>query len=142
LISCSFSSAQDNRETVDFSLCGLKRQGHAGLDRASPTCRLQAFSRRSGCVPAEPYPPLKQPPDYQSVVRWQQGQSIILLLIAQTCLLLIAPRQPRPEAAAVGERWPTAHGLQQMPVVCACRDICRDDLWFEIELAALKSDGR
>jgi hypothetical protein len=27
------------------------------------------------------------------VVRWQQGQSIILLLIAQTCLLLIAPRQ-------------------------------------------------
>jgi hypothetical protein len=50
--------------------------------------------------------------------------------------------KPRPEAAAVGERWPTAHGLQQMPVVCACCDICRDDLWFEIELAALKSDGR
>jgi len=29
--------------------------------RTSPTCRLQAFRRRSGCVPAEPYPPLKRP---------------------------------------------------------------------------------
>lgn len=28
--------------------------------QASPTCRLQAFRRRSGCIPAEPYPPLKQ----------------------------------------------------------------------------------
>ena len=25
------------------------------------TCRLSGFRRRSGCVPAEPYPPLKQP---------------------------------------------------------------------------------
>lgn len=33
----------------------------AGAGRASPTCRLQAFRRRSDCVPAEPYPPLKQP---------------------------------------------------------------------------------
>src|SRR5437870_13743403 len=28
--------------------------------QASPTCRLQASSRRSGCIPAEPYPPLEQ----------------------------------------------------------------------------------
>jgi enamine deaminase RidA (YjgF/YER057c/UK114 family) len=47
-----------------------------------------------------------------------------------------------PEDVAVWERWQTAHGLQQMPVVCACCDICRDDLMFEIELDALKSDGR
>ena len=26
----------------------------------SPTCRLQASRRRSGCVPAEPYPPLER----------------------------------------------------------------------------------
>jgi hypothetical protein len=43
----------------DFPLCGLKRQGHAGLGVPSPTCRLQASSRRSGCVPAEPYPPME-----------------------------------------------------------------------------------
>lgn len=29
--------------------------------KTSPTCRLPGFRRRSGCVPAEPYPPLKQP---------------------------------------------------------------------------------
>jgi len=27
----------------------------------SPACRLPDFRRRSGCVPAEPYPPLKRP---------------------------------------------------------------------------------
>src|ERR1039457_1482391 len=33
--------------------------GHARLGVPSPTCRLQASSRRSGCVPAEPYPPME-----------------------------------------------------------------------------------
>src|ERR1035441_7463823 len=35
---------------------GLPRRVERG-----PACRLPDFSRRSGCVPAEPYPPLKQP---------------------------------------------------------------------------------
>jgi len=34
------------------------RASRAGAE-ASPTCRLSGFRRRSGCVPAEPYPPLK-----------------------------------------------------------------------------------
>src|SRR5262249_53759117 len=29
--------------------------------QSSPTCRLSGSRRRSGCVPAEPYPPLEQP---------------------------------------------------------------------------------
>ena len=44
----------------DFPLCRLKRQRHAGLGVPSPACRLQASSRRSGCVPAVPYPPLER----------------------------------------------------------------------------------
>src|SRR5512133_263242 len=28
--------------------------------RAARPCRLPAFRRRSGCIPAEPYPPLKR----------------------------------------------------------------------------------
>src|ERR1035438_5570846 len=43
----------------DFSLCGLKRQGHAGLGGPSPTCPLPTSRRRSGCVPAKPYPPME-----------------------------------------------------------------------------------
>jgi hypothetical protein len=35
------------------------RASRAGAE-ASPTCRLSDFRRRSGCVPAEPYPPLKR----------------------------------------------------------------------------------
>ena len=35
------------------------RASRAGAE-ASPTCRLSGFRQRSGCVPAEPYPPLKQ----------------------------------------------------------------------------------
>jgi len=35
------------------------RASRAGAE-ASPTCRLSDFRRRSGCVPAKPYPPLKQ----------------------------------------------------------------------------------
>jgi hypothetical protein len=29
------------------------------------------YRRRSGCVPAGPYPPLKHLPDYPSLARWQ-----------------------------------------------------------------------
>jgi hypothetical protein len=32
-----------------------------GRRESGPACRLPDFRRRSGCVPAEPYPPLKQP---------------------------------------------------------------------------------
>jgi hypothetical protein len=34
------------------------RAGPAAQSRR--TCRLSGFRRRSGCVPAEPYPPLEQ----------------------------------------------------------------------------------
>ena len=44
----------------DLSLWDLHRQGLAGPLLGGPTCRLQGFWRRSGCVPAEPYPPQKQ----------------------------------------------------------------------------------
>jgi len=46
---------------MDLSLFLLMPAGasRAGL-AADPTCRLSAFRRRSGCVPAEPYPPLKR----------------------------------------------------------------------------------
>ena len=37
---------------------GLAKPGRHGGD--GPTCRLSGFTRRSGCVPAEPYPPLKR----------------------------------------------------------------------------------
>lgn len=46
---------------LDFSHYGGYRQGHAGpgLLRSDPTCRLSGSRRRSGCIPAEPYPPLE-----------------------------------------------------------------------------------
>jgi hypothetical protein len=43
---------------VDFSLGTDTGRGMPGRQRG-PTCRLPDFRRRSGCVPAEPYPPLK-----------------------------------------------------------------------------------
>jgi hypothetical protein len=43
-----------------FFALKLETAGACRAGLASPTCRLQAFRRRSGCVPAEPYPPLKQ----------------------------------------------------------------------------------
>ena len=46
-------------EWMDLSLCHLLRQGLAGPLNSGPTCRLQGFRRRSGCVPAEPYLPRK-----------------------------------------------------------------------------------
>src|ERR1035441_6602281 len=55
----------------DLPLWSLKRQGHAGLGMPSPTCRLQASSRRSGCIPAEPYLPLKHPSNKGPCEPWQ-----------------------------------------------------------------------
>ena len=47
----------------------------AGASRAAlgnrPTCRLSVFRRRSGCVPAEPYPPLK-PPQLRATLSCEQ----------------------------------------------------------------------
>jgi len=39
----------------------LTPAGHAGPPSSHPACRSPGFERRSGCVPAEPCPPLKQP---------------------------------------------------------------------------------
>src|ERR1017187_9513336 len=55
----------------DLPLWSLKRQGDAGLGMPSPTCRLQASSRRSGCIPAEPYLPLKHPSNKGPCEPWQ-----------------------------------------------------------------------
>ena len=48
-------------EEGGFFALELAPAGHAGPLLYSPACRLPDFSRRSGCVPAEPYPPLKRP---------------------------------------------------------------------------------
>jgi enamine deaminase RidA (YjgF/YER057c/UK114 family) len=40
---------------------------------------------------------------------------------------------------AAWDDWRARHGLQAMPVVCTCCDICRGDLLFEIELDAIQS---
>ena len=61
LISCSFSSAQDVRGKWIYRFGTGTGRGHARLPADSRACRLPGFRRRSGCVPAEPYPPLKQP---------------------------------------------------------------------------------
>src|ERR1017187_5067165 len=44
-----------------------------GCRESSPACRLPDFRRRSGCVPAEPYPPLKQPTSLQNKLRLAIG---------------------------------------------------------------------
>ena len=50
------------READGFCALELAPAEPAGPRRGrSPACRLPDFRRRSGCVPAEPYPPLKQP---------------------------------------------------------------------------------
>lgn len=36
------------------------RACRVGPARPNPTCRLSGSRRRSGCIPAEPYPPLEQ----------------------------------------------------------------------------------
>jgi len=46
-----------------------------------------------------------------------------------------------PADAPLFADWLARHGLQSMPVVSACCDICRDNLLFEIELEAVQAGG-
>ena len=48
-------------EKDGFFAFELAPAGLAGPPKGSPARRLPDFDRRSGCVPAEPYPPPKQP---------------------------------------------------------------------------------
>ena len=59
--------------------------GHVGDDS---TCRWSGFRRRSGCVPAEPYLPLKQPKGLQVPDLETTDTTIIFLLIAHESLFL------------------------------------------------------
>ena len=46
-----------------------------------------------------------------------------------------------PADAPLFADWLARHGLQSLPVVSACCDICRDNLLFEIELEAVQAGG-
>jgi enamine deaminase RidA (YjgF/YER057c/UK114 family) len=46
-----------------------------------------------------------------------------------------------PADAPLFADWLARYGLQALPVVCACCDICRDNLLFEIELEAVQAGG-
>src|ERR1039458_2335808 len=62
------------READGFCALELAPAEPAGPRRGrSPACRLPDFRRRSGCVPAEPYPPLKQPTSLQNKLRLAIG---------------------------------------------------------------------
>jgi hypothetical protein len=61
---------------MDLSLWSRYRQGlasRAGLGSPDPTCRLSGSRRRSGCVPAEPYPPLERG-ELGDAVRAREGE--------------------------------------------------------------------
>jgi len=45
-----------------------------------------------------------------------------------------------PADVAAWDDWRARHEQRTMPVVCACCDICRDNLLFEIELDAVRAD--
>jgi hypothetical protein len=98
---------------IALSLLQQKERNKAGrLESNHPALLLLAgFRRRSGCVPAEPYPPLKRPncaalghngQPLNSVQTHYSGLARTLspvllahspLLRAQTCPVLLAPRQ-------------------------------------------------
>ena len=78
-----------------------------GWDYPSPTCRLQASIRRSGCVPAEPYPPMERvkntSPQLENKGGWQKSAFDRTSAFANYRLsafanysrpVLLAPRQP------------------------------------------------
>jgi len=46
-----------------------------------------------------------------------------------------------PADAPLFADWLARHGQPAMPMVCACCDICRDNLLFEIELEAVQAGG-
>jgi hypothetical protein len=54
-----FFMAERITQKKGFIALGLIPAGLAGPRKGGPTGRLSVLSRRSGCVPAEPYPPLK-----------------------------------------------------------------------------------
>ena len=56
-----FSFRQDVRGRWIFRFETGTGRGMPGPPDDGRACRLPDFRRRSGCVPAEPYPPLKQP---------------------------------------------------------------------------------
>jgi hypothetical protein len=82
---------------MDLSLWFLHRQGLAGPPTSGPTCRLQRLLAALRLRPRRALASAEAP---SACVRgsFQHNEIlsspiIILLLIAQTCLLLIAPRQ-------------------------------------------------
>lgn len=95
-----FHHASSSRR-LDFARCGRYRSGLAGLPPyKEPTARLSVYlarSRRSGCVPAEPYPPLQRT-EFATAIGLAKDYFTrpvtFLLLIAQCFLVLIAPRHP------------------------------------------------
>jgi len=94
LISCDFSSDQNIRRKVDVSLWNLKRQGHAGLANQPdlPFARLQAALRlrpRRALSSAEAPASLPAGPGSKRGL----AHALFRFLIAQGCLVLIAPRQ-------------------------------------------------
>ena len=71
-----------------FFALELTPAGAGRAARSDPTCRMPDFRRRSGCVPAEPYPPLKQRTDYATTTQGQYAPGIIPVLgspIDSTC---------------------------------------------------------
>jgi hypothetical protein len=58
-------------EKKGFFALVLTPAGACRAARSDPTCRMPDFRRRSGCVPAEPYPPLKQGRGYATTIQGQ-----------------------------------------------------------------------
>jgi hypothetical protein len=68
-----FHGRNDDKEEGIYRFESGSGRGMPGHRESSPACRLPDFRRRSGCVPAEPYPPLKQPTKLQSKLRLAIG---------------------------------------------------------------------
>jgi len=89
-----------------------------GGRQGRPTCRLSGFSRRSGCVPAEPYPPLKQT-EYSSwgsrSNRPDQSFSFYqhMSLLADTVVSSCWRRDSKSET---GGEWPSAIANGKQPI--------------------------
>ena len=72
-------------EADGFCAFELAPAGHAESPLSDPACRLPDFRRRSGCVPAEPYPPLKQPWRLSARLRLARGP-VLYSTFARTAL--------------------------------------------------------
>jgi hypothetical protein len=71
----------------------LVRAGRA-VASDGPTDRLSGFNRRSGCVPAEPYPPLKQPISLQNQSTFAIGQQHYSTFDRTTTQVLLNTTEP------------------------------------------------